>query len=54
LDCCVPEDKKDDAKRVLRESDEEGWREIGMRHFDEMVGTTTVLALGWAIHAYLV
>jgi hypothetical protein len=54
LDCCIPDDKKIDAKRILREGDEEGWRDLGSAHFDELVGTTVVLMLGWGIHAYLV
>jgi hypothetical protein len=53
LDFCIPEDRKEQAKRVLRQNDEEAWFELGMFHFEELVAITTILVLGWGIHAYL-
>src|SRR5882762_4538519 len=51
LDCCVPEDKKVDAKRALTDNEEQGWRDTGMAHFNELVNTTIVLVIGWGMHS---
>lgn len=53
LDFCIPEDKKDQAKRLLADNEEESWRELGMFRFNELAATTTALVLGYGIHAYL-
>jgi hypothetical protein len=53
LDYCIPGDKKDDAKRTLRENEEEVWFESGMMHLNEFLSTTVALILGWSVHAYL-
>jgi hypothetical protein len=53
LDLCVPEGKREQAKRALTKSDETGWFGVGVRHLDDLVSTTAVLLLGWAIHNYL-
>jgi len=37
-----------DAKRALTDNEEQGWRDTGMAHFNELVKTTIVLVIGWA------
>jgi hypothetical protein len=53
LDCCIPEDRKGDAKRLLEESAEEGWYEMGQLYLSELASATAILIIGWGIHTYL-
>jgi hypothetical protein len=54
LEYCVPEENKESVKAVLEQNESLAWSDLGLKVVSGMVGNSVVLALGWAIHAFLV
>jgi hypothetical protein len=54
VDACIPEDKQESVKEQLEEHAEQVWWEVGSTIFGKLIGNSITLAIGWAIHTFLV
>lgn len=53
LDACVPDDKKESLREELDEMGQNIWVEVGFMVVGGILGLTLALALGWAVHTFL-
>ena len=54
LDYCVPEEKKEDLKRAMKEKEDSVWLNVALVILGQAAGVTLTLALGWLVHFYFV
>jgi hypothetical protein len=50
LDYCVPEDKKEELKRKLKEKEGGIWVQVPLMVLGQAAGITLTLVLGWLVH----
>lgn len=50
IECCVPEEKKEELSQILRTQSKEMWTTI----LEKAAGITFTLGLGWLVHTFLV
>lgn len=54
LDACVPDERRESVNEQIKEQTDQIWVDAGFHVFGKVVSNTISLALGWAVHAFLV
>lgn len=52
LDFCLPQDRIDEIKEMIKDQVGEIWTDIGIAMFARLGGTTFALAVGWGVHTF--
>jgi hypothetical protein len=52
LDACVPDDKREQVMEQLQEFNEQMWNEAGWRVFEQIVGSSITLGIGFVVHLF--